>query len=210
MRAIDAYEALRGVGQPVVTTREAAVRMRTSVSAASHALRSMDESGMVKKLRRGLWSLERDPQPHTLPPYLTSPFPAYVSFWSALARHGLIEQVPGRIFVASLDRSKQIATSVGTFSIHHLAPELFGGFEPIAGGGFVASAEKAVFDSIYIRAVRRQTGYFPELSRPSEFDGSEVERWAQRVPSPRERTIVSRRVEEVLGRYLRRSGSSPG
>jgi predicted transcriptional regulator of viral defense system len=30
-------------------------------------------------------------------PYLTAPRPAYVSLWSALARHGMIDQIPRSI-----------------------------------------------------------------------------------------------------------------
>jgi hypothetical protein len=36
----------------------------------------------------------------------------------------MIEQVPGRISIASLDRARRIVTTVGTYAIHRLAPEL--------------------------------------------------------------------------------------
>jgi hypothetical protein len=44
----------------------------------------------VRHLRRGLWSLDPDLDPFALPPFLTAPLPAYVSFWAALAHHGMI------------------------------------------------------------------------------------------------------------------------
>lgn len=37
-------------------------------------------------------------------------------------------------------------TEVGTFSIHHVAPEIFGGFEETGRGAKLATPEKALFD----------------------------------------------------------------
>jgi hypothetical protein len=39
--------------------------------------------------------LDPNVAPFVLAPYLTVPLPAYVSFFSALSRHGMIEQIPG-------------------------------------------------------------------------------------------------------------------
>ncbi len=44
--------------------------------------------------------------------------------------------------------------SLGDFEIHHLAPELFGGFEGTEVEGYLANPEKALFDSIYDGSVR--------------------------------------------------------
>jgi predicted transcriptional regulator of viral defense system len=40
----------------------------------------------------------------------------------------MIEQVPRQVYVASLARTQQGPTSIGDFSIHHVAPELFGAY----------------------------------------------------------------------------------
>src|SRR5688500_18600506 len=101
MKRTDALGDLLRLRQPIIETSEAAARLGVSVSRSSQLLRALEESGLIRRLRRGLWQLRPDIDPFSVPPYLTAPFPSYVSFWSALARHGLIEQVPRQIFVAS-------------------------------------------------------------------------------------------------------------
>lgn len=120
MGAITSYADLVDFGQPVIETREAAARLATSTSNASHLLRAAERAGLVRRLRAGLWAIDPSVAPFAVAPYLTAPFPAYVSTWSALARHEMIEQIPASVFVVSLDRSRTVRTSVGQFSIHHI------------------------------------------------------------------------------------------
>ena len=127
MRATDAYGDLLKLGRPVIETGEAAARLSLSGSHASHLLRSLEQAGLVRRLQRGLWALQPNPEPFSIAPYLTAPFPAYVSFWSALARHGMIEQIPRQVSVTSTGKSRRVVTTLGIYEIHHLVPELFGG-----------------------------------------------------------------------------------
>lgn len=199
MKPAEAYADLLQMNRAIVTNREAAARWRTEQVTASRRLRGLEEAGLIRRLRRGLWSLRPNIEPIAAAHYLTAPFPAYVSFWSALARHGLIEQIPRQISVASLDRSRRIETSVGTYVVHHLAPAVFGGFEGSEDKGYVASAEKAIFDTVYVRAAAGGRAYFPELSLPGDFDRGAIATWVERIESPRLRTMVSRGVRAALG-----------
>jgi predicted transcriptional regulator of viral defense system len=45
---------------------------------------------------------------------LTRPFPAYVSFQSALAARGAIDQIPRESAVASLDKPHRVETTLAT------------------------------------------------------------------------------------------------
>lgn len=200
MRASDAYGALRTLGQPVVETREAATRLGASPRNASRILRTLEEAGLIQRIRHGLWALDPDLDPFAVAPYLTAPFPAYVSLWSALARHDMIEQIPRSVFVTSLDRTKSIDTSIGAFSIHHIAPELFTGFDGSPDTGYLATPEKALFDTVYIRAPRGGRVYLPELSLPAGFDTTRIEAWTEQIARPRLRTIVGRELDAVLAR----------
>jgi predicted transcriptional regulator of viral defense system len=203
MTTADAYGELLHIGRPVIQTREAAARLKASTSSASHLLRSMEEAGLACRLRQGLWALQPDIDPFTLAPYLTAPFPAYVSFWSALARHDMIEQIPRQISVASLDRARHLSTTIGTYSIHHIAPELFDGYRGTEASGYLATPEKALFDTVYVRAARGALSFFPELSTPENFDETQLEGWTHRLPTPRLQTLVSRGLEEALGQSSR-------
>lgn len=198
MKRTDAFGELLQLRQPIIETREAAARLGVSTSRASHLLRSLEESGLVRRVHHGLWAMHRDVDPFSVPPYLTAPLPAYVSFWSALARHGMIEQVPRQIFVASLDRTRKVATKVGVYSIHHLAPELFDGYVGSEEAGYLAMPEKALFDTVYLRAPRGGQLLLPELELPEGFQENKLAEWTSRIARPRLRTLASRGLAKAL------------
>lgn len=199
MNARDALARLRRLGVPVIETADAAAALGQSTAAASMTLSRLVESGLVSAVRHGTWWIDGPIDPYRLPEYLTAPLPSYVSLQTALHVHGLIEQIPEVIYVTSLARTQRVRTKAGAFSIHHVAPELFGGFEENASGVKLATAEKALFDVAYLSAGRsRLFTSLPELELPREFDRRELERWTARIPSERSRTITSRKLDEFL------------
>ena len=198
MRMTDAYANLQRMDRPVIGTREAAVRLALSTSATSQLLRRLERSRLVRRLRRGLWVLRPETEPFAVSRYLTAPFPAYVSFWSALARHGMIEQIPRLVYVASLGRTRKIKTSMGDFSIHHLVPELFGGYRQIDEGGHLATPEKALFDTVYVLTPKGGQIHLPELELTAAFADVELAGWTDRIANPRIRTLVRRGLNSAL------------
>lgn len=202
------YGVLLRIDRPAITTREAAAVWQTTQRTAGRRLSAMDEGGLVRRLRRGLWALNPEVAPFAIAPFLTAPFPAYVSFFSALSNHQMIEQIPRQISVASLDRAKRIATSLGVYEIHHLTPEVFGGYAGSEESGYLATPEKALFDAVYVRAASGSRAFFPELSLPEDFDYGQIKKWTGRIESPRLRTLVSRRLREVLKAASRGASSS--
>ena len=145
----------------------------------------LEEAGLVRRLRRGLWALDQGIDPFAVAPFLTAPFPAYVSFWSALSRHGMIEQIPRQISIASLDRPRRIVTSAGIYEVHRIAPELFGGYDGSQEAGYLATPEKALFDTVYVRTAAGSRAFFPEPHTPGLRPGPDqrVDRPGQK-PSP--------------------------
>jgi predicted transcriptional regulator of viral defense system len=198
MKPTDALAQLYQLGRPVIETGEAAARLGVSTSRASQILRSLQDSGLARQLRHGLWTVRDDLDPFILPAYLTAPFPAYVSFWSALARHGMIEQIPRQVSVASPGRARRVGTSIGTYSIHHLAPRLFDGYRGSEETGYLATPEKALFDTVYVRAPRGGSVQLPELELPRGFQEAALSQWIERVSPPRLRTLVTRGLADVL------------
>ena len=150
-------------------------------------------------MRHGAWWIEDDLDPLRLPEYLTAPFPSYVSLHTALHVRGPIEQIPVIVYVATLARTHRIDTKVATFSFHHLAPEVSGGYDTAADGTKIATAEKALFDFAYLSPGRsRHFSHPPELELPRGFRRAELARWLSRISSARQRTLT----ELALTRWL--------
>lgn len=199
MSAAATYAALRRVSSPVLTTAEAAAALRTSHSAASRALRALSEQGLVRRIRHGLWSVASSPiDPRSIVSELTRPFPAYVSFQSALAAHGAIDQIPRDIAVASLDKPRRIETTLATYVIHRLPPALVDGYED-RNGVPLATVEKAIFDYFYVAcASGAPDRRLPELDLPADFSRKRLDGWVQRIRSARLRALVAAAIARSL------------
>lgn len=201
--SLSSFATLSRLGR-TVTTGEAAAALNISVSQASRLLRTMEAQDLARHVRYGLWIVGTDSvDPRTLVEEITRPYPAYVSFTSALSAHGMIDQVPREISVASLDAAKLVKTELGTYAIHHLPPALFGGWVE-HDGVKLAQPEKALFDLAYVSAVHSgRPRRVPELELLAGFDREELDRWLSRIESPRLRTLTSRGLRYALTRAVR-------
>lgn len=201
MNATDALAISRKLGVPAIDTADAAAALGLTTAAASQTLTRLARAGLVRNVRHGTWWLEDALDPLRLPEYLTAPLPAYVSLQTALHRHGLIEQIPEVVYAVSLAKTQRLMTKAGTFSIHHVAPEVFGGFEETQRGAKVATAEKALFDFAYLSSGRsRLFTSLPELELPRGFKRKELSRWLAKIPSERSRTLTSQKLDELLAK----------
>jgi predicted transcriptional regulator of viral defense system len=200
---VNASEALRGLRAlrvPVITTADAAAALRLRPETASQTLRRLAAAGLVFSVRKGLWTLDALPNQASLAEHITAPYPAYVSLQSALYLRGMIDQIPAMLYVASLGRAARVETAAGTFSVHHLPPGLFGGFEINQDAGAkIATPEKAIFDFLYLSGTRSRTfRALPELELPRSFRRVRVQTWIRRIPSQRLRTLTARRLDEIV------------
>jgi predicted transcriptional regulator of viral defense system len=75
---------------------------------------------MVTRIKRGLWAVTRHPDfsPFALVPYLFAHGQkGYVSLLTALNLHGMIEQIPRSIQIATTQRPR-LKTPVATFEVN--------------------------------------------------------------------------------------------
>ena len=214
MNAREAFARLRRLGVPVIETSDAAAALDQSTFAASKTLSRLAESELVTQIRHGVWWIDSKIDPYRLAGHLTAPLPSYLSLQTALHLRGMIEQIPEIFYVVSLARTQKIVTRAGTFSVHHVAAELFGGFDQTPEGVRLATAEKGLFDLAYISGGRsRLFATVPELELPRRFRWQELKRWVDRIPSAQRRVLVTRRLERffasanlsTLPRWLRLS-----
>lgn len=201
MTPIGALAILKRLGVPALDTADAAAALGLTTAAASKTLTRLAKVGLVHSVRPGTWWLEDALDPLRLPEYLTAPLPAYVSLQTALHRRGLIEQIPEVVYAVSLARTQKVKTKAGAFSIHHMAPEVFGGFEETEHGAKVATPEKALFDFAYLSSGRsRLFTSLPELSLPRGFKQKELSRWLAKIPADRSRTLTANKLDELLAK----------
>jgi predicted transcriptional regulator of viral defense system len=195
--------AIKGLERPIFTTRQAAAFCRGSLSNTIQALNHLEKQGVITKIARGIWGFEAGRNkisPYDVISYLLPSHRAYVSFVSALHLHGIIEQIPQSITLASTEHTKTIHTNSGTFFIHRIAPSFFKGFDWYKGDGsfLIAEQEKALIDCLYLSArKKKQFGHFPELHFPASFSFVKAKRWARQIPYTKIRSSVLKKLEAL-------------
>jgi len=203
MTNIAVLAAVRKLGRPFFTTHELCACGTGSASNTVQALGHLVRQGVVMKVGRGVWALAADKDkisPYAVAALLSSRHRVYVSFTSALHLHGMIEQIPQTITLASTGHTRTVRTRLGTYRIHRIAPGFFKGFDWYRGeGGFlIAAPEKALVDCLYLSSRRkRQFGHFPELFFPPSFRFSRARRWVREIPDKRARAAASKRLEAL-------------
>jgi predicted transcriptional regulator of viral defense system len=198
MNQIEALRRLQLLGAPVFETRDASALLGVSPANATMILRRLADHELITHLARGKWLMGSAIARFALPDLLSAPYPAYVSMQSALFHHGLIEQVPAVIYAATLGRPRRVHTPLGVISFHRLPPDLFHGFELEDDGTKIATAEKALFDTLYLAPARsRLFARLPELEIPRQFRWQQLHEFAALVKFPRRRTHIERRIGEI-------------
>ena len=190
----------RVLGMRLVTTRAAAQLAGVSIPAASMALRRLTAEGLSVPLKRGSWLIgNASAKPGALVTAAADPYVAYLSGASALRLHERIQQLPQSHFAVTLGRPAEVEMAGTRVSLHRIKPELFGGYAYDArADGFVASAEKAVFDLAYLAAMNRSrvSGSLPETDLRG-LRWSEVQSWLRRIPTARVRTAVDQALADI-------------
>lgn len=140
----------------VFTTADFVMLTRMKRSTTGKALERLSRRKLIARLKRGVWvsQLTKDVLPAEALPYLTSPWPSYVSLESALSEHGVVSQIPAACLGVTMGKPLRLKTPLGEFRIHHLQKSLFGGYQmKIADPSSypIASPEKAILDTLYLR-----------------------------------------------------------
>lgn len=203
MSKLSILKFIKELRRPVFTTREIAALSGKSLSTTTQGLNFLQRQGVVFKIYRGIWvEIGSKPlSPYAVIPFLLSGQRAYVSFISALHLHGIIEQIPQVITLASMKHTKIIHTKIATFSIHQITPSFFKGFNwyKEQGSFLIAEPEKALVDCLYLSTrKKKQFGYFPELNFSKTFSSGKVKEWVRIIPNVKVRISVQRKVDKVL------------
>ena len=199
MTLIAALGKIEALGQPLFETKDVAALLRVENSNASKIVSRLAKNGLIIPVRRGKWALRTRLNKLAIAEHLTSPYPAYVSLQSALYHHGMVSQIPAITYVVSLARTRRYKTPVGTFSIHHVAPDFFFGYELDETGQVkIASPEKTLADIFYFSPTKtRLFARLPEIQLPRRFDWSKTLAMAKQIKSPARRRFVQERLLSI-------------
>ena len=204
---------IKKLGRPVFTSHELVAISGKSRPTVTQCLTRLMKQGLLIKIYRGVWA---EPAPRSISPFEIIPylFPrqrVYVSFVSALHLHGIVEQIPQVMTLASLSHTRTIRTQAGVFSVHQITSSFFDGFDWYKDDGrfLVAAPEKALIDSLYLSSrKKKQFGHFPELRFPSTFSFKKARRWAERIPEKKIRLYVLQKLEMLQERIKKRKGNT--
>lgn len=200
MNLLEADTKLRKFGYPCVATRDVAAFLGISTIYASNVLSRLSQAGRVIRLGRGRWLIGESVDPFAIPEALTTPSPTYISLASALYHHGMITQIPAVVYAISLARTNRFKNPLGEFSIHHVEPDFFFGFELLEKSMIkMATPEKALIDYLYLSLGRsRAFRSLPEVELPGSFSRKKAVEIIERIPLRAKRGAVLRRFEELV------------
>jgi predicted transcriptional regulator of viral defense system len=203
MNQPEALKRIQGLNTPSFETRDISALLHVRKANASVLLSRLAGRGFVRRLARGRWCIGVPINREQLAEQVAAPSPAYVSLQSALFRHGLIEQVPEMVYAVTLGRARVVRTSLGTVSLHRMPAALFGGFKATPDGTRVATAEKALFDLLYLGPTRtRLFASLPEIELPRAFRWPVLTHWSRRIVGKSRRVYVEQKMSALRKKAL--------
>ena len=187
------------------TTRQFAVRCDCRIDSSSRRLARLAGRDALVQVTRGVWAQVEHPlfTPYAAVPFLLGNEQGYVSFLSAMHRHGLVSQVPGGIQVATTGHSRSLLSPLGRYEFLHIKPEMMikgVATSSTAPAYAIATAEKALLDTLYIATrKRRRFASLPELELAEIDQGRLRALLKAQVPWQPIRGAISSRLSGLLG-----------
>jgi predicted transcriptional regulator of viral defense system len=147
MRGIELLRTLQKLNKPFYAISDLERITRLSRSSLYVALNRWVGRGILEKVTQGIYvptrtnvSLEAIASQLYIPNYL--------SFESALNKHGILNLIPYTVAFATTRKTRKYTLQRRAVEFRQIAPDLFFGFE-IRNGYYVALPEKAFLDQIY-------------------------------------------------------------
>jgi len=124
-------------------------------------LSRLTRTGVLRRLRQGVYELSL--RPGDIDKVANQIYyPSYLSFEAALARYGIIAQIPYTLTFATTRRSKKLSIRQTTVEYRQLKKELFFGYR-LVSEVLVAEPEKALLDQLYLLSLGKAVLHLDEL-----------------------------------------------
>lgn len=198
MNLLTAYKKLK-ILAPTFLTTEAASILEVSRNHAAIILFRLANQNTIVHLARGKWAYSDSIDPLLLPNILAHPMMAYVSLYSALYYHGMIDQIPHKLFAITNGKTKVFKTPLSEVSLHSINPVLFTGYE-IYGKNSVLMAipEKALFDTLYLMPAKSNLfKRLTEVELPENFQFKLIDKWLKQVKNKNRCELIKKSVHDL-------------
>lgn len=155
--SMNIYQLKKRIGLNVFTTEMIKPILEQEYEQPIIKINTMVKKGELIRLKRGVYALSPEYRDRSLNPIAIANIlhkPSYVSYEYALSYHGLIPERVYAVTSATTYRSEEYTTEVGAFSYKKIPLKAYAlgidwKFDAHEGGYMIATAEKALCDTIY-------------------------------------------------------------
>lgn len=113
--------------------------------------------------------------------------PAYLSFEYALWKHGLINEIPARLTLATTKKSRTFVMPNNVFEYSHLNKILFFGYK-LEGSSLMALPEKAYLDELYLISLRKRSLNLKSIDT-KKLKKNLIKKWLKKYPIYTQRLV---------------------
>lgn len=153
------HDTLREKGVALFTPREFSRIFRASPRQTRYFLEAYTKRGLLARLKKGLYALkEMIPNEEVIANALYKP--SYVSLEYALARYGIIPEMPYTVTSVTTKATALFSVRDKEFSYKKIKRKAFTGYRPERVGKyavFIADREKALVDYLYFVSLGKKT-----------------------------------------------------
>lgn len=202
MRGIELLKMMRALDKPFFTIPDLEKMTGLSRKSLYVALNRWVDNGLLERMTTGIYcptmgdlSIEKVAAQLYIPNYL--------SFESALARHGILNLIPHSLTFATTRKPKRYTLRNQDVEFRQISPRLFFGFE-MKGGINISTPEKAFLDQVYFLSKGRASLDLEEINLKHLSSGL-LKEYGKRFPG-----YVRSRLIDILERYpIRKTKISP-
>lgn len=157
---IDIFKKLKAIGKSYFTIADLEKILDQKRETLYITLNRLTKSGLLRRLKRGVYEIEfSENRLEEIANQLY--FPSYISFESALAIYGIIDQIPYTLTFATSKKSKKMVLSNREIEYRQIKKELFFGYQ-LKNRVLIAEPEKALLDQIYLYSLGKASVNFKE------------------------------------------------
>jgi len=161
MKGLELLKTLQKINKPFYTIADLEKITGLSRNSLYVALKRWKTGEIIERISQGIYipmggnvSLENVAAQLYIPNYL--------SFESALTKHGILNLIPYTLTFATTRKTKKYTLQKQKIEFRQISPELFFGFE-MKNGMYIASPEKAFLDQVYFATRGKATLDFDEV-----------------------------------------------